>query len=307
MKVDTKTMDVVREIARRVSAVKIPVGAMKSHQRLHGDRRSIHRGEGDDFDGHELYMPGDDPRTIDWNATAMTGGQQILVALYKEEMHIRSTILCDVSPTMTYGSQRVSKQVLAAELAACAVKSLAVTHDPVGLVTYSHSGIERRVKSGSPTGMMLPVIAHILQSRHVKRPGQHSGLAKALTLVPRSPSIVFLLSDFLSVRESDWTALKRVGRRHRLFSFYVQDKRERQLPDVGWLPALYTFMDCEGREKDVWVTRASARQHKADFEAREATILQRLQDCRASTLTVCNDEGAAATARILNFLQARVR
>src|ERR1700729_1988477 len=103
-------MEIVRDIARRVAAVKIPIGRMKSHQRLPGDRRSIHRGEGDDFDGHEHYVAGDDPRTIDWNATSLTGGQQVLVALFKEETHVKSTILCDVSHSMSFGSVRATKR-----------------------------------------------------------------------------------------------------------------------------------------------------------------------------------------------------
>jgi uncharacterized protein (DUF58 family) len=304
MKVDPSVMGVVRDIARRVAAVKIPVGRMKSHQRLPGDRKSIHRGEGDDFDGHELYVAGDDPRTIDWNATSLTGGQQVLVALFKEETQVKSTILCDVSHSMSFGSVRATKRRLAAELAACAVRSLSITHDPVALVTYSKTGVERRVKSGSPASMMLPVILHTLKSTAVERPGKHSGLAKGLSLVPKSPSIVFVISDFLNCTDADWDALKNAGRKHKLFVFYVQDLRERELPKPGWLPYVYTIQDSEGREQDVWVTRSSARKHRARFLEREAAVLERLRLCRANTLVVRTDEGENATARVLNHLRS---
>jgi len=304
MQTDPKTMGIVRDIARRVASVKIPVGRMKSHQRLPGDRRSIHRGDGDDFDGHELYVPGDDPRTIDWNATAMTGGQQILVALFKEEAHVKSTVLCDVSPTMNFGSTRVTKRILAAELAACAVRSLSTTHDPVAHVTYSQYGVERRVKSGTPTSMMLPVILNVLKSQHKERPGEHSGLAKSLALVPRSPSIVFIVSDFINTTEADWEALKRAGRRHRLIAMYVQDRRERELPNVGILPVLYTVQDAGGVVRDVWVTRGRARRHAAEFKLREAGVLARLKDCRAKSIIVSTEEGDSASLRVLTQLQA---
>lgn len=307
MQLDPQTMGTVRDIARRVASVDIPVGRMKSHQRLPGDRRSIHRGDGDDFDGHELYVPGDDPRTIDWNASALTGGQQILVALYKEESHVKSTILCDVSPTMNFGSTRVTKRVLAAELAACGVRSLAGTHDPVALVTYSQWGVERRVKSGAPTAMMMPVILHTLQSQHTVRPDCHSGLAKGLALLPRSPSIVFVVSDFINVTDADWDALKRAGRRHRVVAMFVQDKLERELPKVGILPVLYTVQDASGVVKDIWVTKKSAARHKAAAEARQAQVLERLKDCRATAITVSTEEGALATTRVLTQLQAPVR
>lgn len=304
MQTDPKTMGIVRDIARRVAAVKIPVGRMKSHQRLPGDRRSIHRGDGDDFDGHELYMPGDDPRTIDWNATAMTGGQQVLVALFKEESHVKSTVLVDVSSTMNFGSTRVTKRILAAELAACAVRSLSTTHDPVAHVSYSRFGVERRVKSGSAAGMMLPVILNALQSQEKERVGEHSGLAKSLALLPRSPSIVFVVSDFINTTEADWEALKRAGRKHRLIAMYVQDRRERELPDVGWLPVLYTVQDASGVVKDVWVTRRRARRHAEQFKKHEAGVLARLKDCRAKSIVVSTDEGDSAALRVLNQLQA---
>jgi len=304
MQIDPVTMEVVRDIARRVASVKIPVGRLKSHQRLPGDRRSIHRGEGDDFDGHELYVAGDDPRTIDWNATAMTGGQQILVALFKEETHVKSTILCDVSPSMNFGSTRVTKRVLAAELAACAARSLRATHDPVALVNYSQWGVERRIKSGSAAAMMMPVILHTLKTRHIVRPEEHSGLAKGLALLPRSPSIVFVVSDFINVTDADWDALKRAGRKHRVFAMYVQDQRERELPDPGFLPALYTVQDANGVVRDLWVTRKTARRHKEAFLAHEAGILARLKDCRATPIVVSTEEGKNASPRVLNLLQA---
>lgn len=304
MQTDPKTMGIVRDIARRVAAVKIPVGRMKSHQRLPGDRRSIHRGDGDDFDGHELYVPGDDPRTIDWNATAMTGGQQVLVALFKEESHVKSTVLCDVSNTMNFGSTRVTKRILAAELAACAVRSLAATHDPVAHVSYSRYGVERRVKSGSASGMMLPVILNVLKSQEKAREGEHSGLAKSLALLPRSPSIVFIVSDFINTTEADWEALKRAGRKHRLIAMYVQDLRERELPNVGILPVLYTVQDANGVAQDVWVTRGRARRHAAQFKSREALVLSRLKDCRAKSIVVSTEEGDGASLRVLNQLQA---
>jgi len=307
MKIDPTTMGIVRDIARRVSSVEIPVGRLKSHQRLPGDRRSVHRGEGDDFDGHELYVPGDDPRTIDWNATAGTGGQQVLVALFKEEAHIKSSIICDVSDSMNFGTTRVTKRVLAAELAACAVRSFSLTHDPVSLVTYSKTGVERRVKSGSPASMMLPVILHTLKSKAQRRKGKHSGLAKALSLLPRSPSIVFVVSDFINTSEDDWEALKRIGRKHRVIAMYVQDIRERELPKVGILPVLYTTQDPDGNERDVWVTKRTARKHAADFQVHEAKILEKLKDCRANALVVKTDEGDKASSRVLNFLQTAVR
>ncbi|HMO22661.1 MAG TPA: DUF58 domain-containing protein, partial [Candidatus Melainabacteria bacterium] len=120
MKISPETRATVRAIAQRVASVDIPVPRLKSQLRYPGERRCVFRGEGDDFDGHDLYTPGDDVRTIDWNATALTGGQKVLVALYKQDSHLSSTVLVDVSSTMDFGTARATKRILAAELAACA-------------------------------------------------------------------------------------------------------------------------------------------------------------------------------------------
>lgn len=302
MTINPDTMEIVRGIAKRVASIEIPVNRMRTHQRIPGDRKSIHRGEGDDFDGHDLYSYGDDPRLIDWNATALTGGQQVFISLFKEESHLKSTVICDVSPTMDFGSSRVSKRILAAELAAIAVKSLSNTHDPVGLVTYSDSGVERRVPSRPSASMILPTILNIIESKCTDRPGKHSGLAKSLALVPRSPSIVFVVSDFLNATEADWEALKRTGRRHQVYTFFVQDIREKQLPDAGWLPYLYSVQDHRGKRKDVWVTAKTRLLHEERFSAHEANVLQRLKDSHTRPLVVSTDQGDAAISSILGCL-----
>jgi hypothetical protein len=172
---------------------------------------------------------------------------------------------------------------------------------------FSKSGIERRVKSGPAATMILPAILHTLQSKATARPGHHSGLAKALQFVPRSPSVVFVISDFLNVTETDWEALKKAGRRHRVFAMYVQDRRERELPKPGFLPVLFTLRDADGRYRDVLLTRRGARAHAAKFQQHEAFVLERLQECRAEVITVVTDEGTEATSRVLNALRAPTR
>lgn len=307
MKISQETMTTVREIAQKVAAVDIPITRIKSQLRFPGERRCVFRGEGDDFDGHDLYTPGDDTRTIDWNATALTGGQQVLVALYKQDSHLPSTVLVDVSSTMDFGTERATKRILAAELAACAVKSLARSHDPVGLITYSSTGVERHLKASSAQSMLLPTILHTLESKETSREGKNSGLAKGLVHVSRSPSIVFVVSDFLNMTEADWKALKKVGLRHQVFAMYVQDIRERELPKAGLLPYSYPVQDSSGNMQDVWVTRGSRRKHHNRFLAHEAEILERLKQCHARSIVVSTNQGKEAIPGVLSFLSFPVR
>jgi uncharacterized protein (DUF58 family) len=53
-----------------------------------------------DFQDHRPYLPGDDPRHIDWAAYARSG--QVIMKLYREEVSPRVDILVDVSPSMFF-------------------------------------------------------------------------------------------------------------------------------------------------------------------------------------------------------------
>lgn len=51
-----------------------------------------------DFQDHRNYVPGDDPRHINWQAYARTG--QYSMKLYREEVRPVVDLICDVSPSM---------------------------------------------------------------------------------------------------------------------------------------------------------------------------------------------------------------
>ena len=53
-----------------------------------------------DFQDHRPYLPGDDPRYIDWQAYARTG--HYTMKLYREEVSPRVDIVLDASPSMTF-------------------------------------------------------------------------------------------------------------------------------------------------------------------------------------------------------------
>ena len=52
-----------------------------------------------DFQDHRPYMPGDDPRHIDWAATART--DQAIMKLYQEEVSPRMDLIIDTSASMS--------------------------------------------------------------------------------------------------------------------------------------------------------------------------------------------------------------
>jgi len=71
-----------------------------------------------DFQDHRAYVPGDDPRHIDWLAYARSG--HYVMKLYREEVRPLVDILLDASESMTFDADKRARSL---ELAAFAIES----------------------------------------------------------------------------------------------------------------------------------------------------------------------------------------
>lgn len=95
-------IDALDLLSRKVLAGKLP-----------GERRSKRRGRSVEFDDFRQYVPGDDPRHIDWNILGRL--DRLFIKLFREEEDLSLTIVVDASPSMTVGNP--SKVLYAMRLA----------------------------------------------------------------------------------------------------------------------------------------------------------------------------------------------
>ena len=105
---------------------------------LGGKHASKLRGRGLDFEEVRNYVAGDDIRNIDWKVTART--QKTHSRVFSEEKEKPALILVDQSKSMFFGSQRRTKSVVAAELAALAAFRIQKEGDRVGGVVFADDG-----------------------------------------------------------------------------------------------------------------------------------------------------------------------
>ncbi len=80
------------------------IGMLKSH----------FRGQGLQFKEHQVYIPGDDIRFIDWKLIAKTNNSYIKT--FEEERNVEIMVLLDASPTMLMGYNGISKLQAAIEV-----------------------------------------------------------------------------------------------------------------------------------------------------------------------------------------------
>ena len=98
---------------QRLEALSL-VSRRRVRGRQHGERRSLVRGRGIEFDDYRAYEPGDDYRYIDWNIASRL--DRLFVKLFSEEEDLDVRLLVDASRSMAAGSP--SKLLLAKQLAA---------------------------------------------------------------------------------------------------------------------------------------------------------------------------------------------
>jgi uncharacterized protein (DUF58 family) len=310
MSITSETRNEVRDVMRRVVRRAIPVSWRSSERMGTGERNNTYRGKGIDYDGSVQYMPGDDTRDIDWQTYAISEGEDVVIRVFRQTSDIKAFVLVDVSHSMNFGTARVTKRQLAAELATSVVASLDKTKDRVGVMAYSANGLERYFKPtiASLRAMFLSAATVLGTTQSGK--GNGNGLAEATKRLPQSKSLLFFVSDFMNMTEDDWAALRRAARRHDVICIYVQDLRERELPDVTWgwgpigwltgaLGCFYTLQDWDGGRRTIWVNRKTRAQYAANFRAHEASVIARIHEARCRSLVVSTEEGDSAYPKLV--------
>lgn len=105
-------------LGRRELIVRRPVAGVR-----HGVHRSLRPGVGRDFRDYRAYVPGDDPRRLDWRAAARS--QRLVVRQTESEDELDVLVLADGSGGMDYGELGQRKWTWAGMVAA-ALASLAL-------------------------------------------------------------------------------------------------------------------------------------------------------------------------------------
>src|SRR5437868_322399 len=174
-----------------------------------GQYQSVFKGHGMEFAEVRQYTPGDDIRTIDWNVTARTGIPH--VKRFTEERELTVMLLVDTSRSTHFGSVRLLKSEMAAELAALFAFSAITNNDKVGLVMFSDQ-IELALRPKKGNRHVLRVIREVLS---FEPRGHGTNIAAALehlSHVTERRCVVFVISDFLDPGAR--LALKIANRRH---------------------------------------------------------------------------------------------
>ena len=192
-----------------------------------GRHRSPFKGSSVEFFEHREYYPGDEIRHIDWRAYGKTG--RYFVKEFEDETNLRAHLLVDVSGSMKYAGQNVSKFQYARMLAAAVSWLLLSQRDSVGMTTFD-SAIRDQIKPSSNRETFRRVI-EILEATS---PGGDTSLAAILeTALPtiQRRSLLILISDCFDDMDALARALQRCRHaRHEVVIFRIAAPEEEEFP-----------------------------------------------------------------------------
>ena len=240
------------DLFRRIRRIEITTRRLVQ-QLFAGGYHSVFKGRGIEFAQVREYVPGDDVRLIDWNATARLN--KPFIKLFVEERELTVMLLVDISESMNFGTAERLKRQLATELCATLAFSAITNNDQVGLVLFTDR-IELMLPPKKGRRHILRLIRELLTYEPAGRGTDLSQAINVACRLMRRAGTLFIVSDFIGVGQEDTAvekALLVAGKRHDAIAVTICDRHEAPPADAvprgsgGTLPerGLYRFEDPE--------------------------------------------------------------
>ncbi len=209
---------------------------------LTGLHRSPFRGFSVEFAEHRPYMPGDEPRRIDWKVYGRT--DRFYVKEFEEETNLKAYLLLDASGSMAYKSNGIHKLEYASLLAASLGFLLLKQKDSVGLVVF-----DEKIRRYIPPRSKGTHLHTILKELETIQPGGETHLSRVFhELAERITrrGLIIVLSDLFDDPQDVLMGLKHFRhKKHEVIVFHILDPSEREFPFEGSI----IFKDLETGEE----------------------------------------------------------
>jgi len=201
---------------------------------LGGKHASKLRGRGLDFEEVRNYVAGDDIRNIDWKVTART--QKTHSKVFSEEKEKPALIVVDQSKSMFFGSQKRTKSVVAAELAALAAFRVQKEGDRVGGLVFADDGLDIVFPKRDRKNMLRFLERIVVRNRNLQNtePLNFEKAVKEIFLKVRNivthDFLVIIISDFHRYSPEVIKNITYISQHNDVVLLKVYDPMERDIP-----------------------------------------------------------------------------
>lgn len=250
---------------------------------LEGSWATMLKGRGMEFAGFRQYTYGDDASRIDWGASLRS--KDTLIREFEEYKSVNVLFLIDVGDTMCTTSTKKLKCEHAAELAFLLAAAILDNGDNVGyammnthIITKQNPGIGREILTKMSAGLSNP---HNYGGKK-----DLLAVTALLDAMLKTPTLIILVSDFLSMGENWERGVRAMGQKHDLIGIRILDPRDRALPSGN---SQFLVEDPETGETmliDVPLVRAA---YEAQTQTDEAYLLGVFRASKAGLVNVPTD------------------
>lgn len=251
-----------KEILEKVRRIQITTSRIVTNV-FAGEYKSVFKGRGLEFAEVREYIPGDDPRTIDWNVSARMN--KPFVKRFIEERELTVMILLDMSRSFHFGTVNNLKKNIAAEICCVLALSAVKNNDKAGLIIFTDK-VEKYIPPRKGSKHVFKLVRAALYHEPKGKGTDIPGVIQFLNRVVPKSTITFLISDFYAPALKKPLAM--ASKRHDLIAVSLSDPREMTMPGVG---AVELYDAESGREHLLDTTNPALKEkYRADAIKRMA-------------------------------------
>ncbi|MCH7728738.1 MAG: DUF58 domain-containing protein [Planctomycetes bacterium] len=185
---------------------------------LAGAHKSPLSGFAVEFAGHREYVPGDDPKHVDWRV--YFNRDKLFIKQYELETNFVCHLLLDVSASMRYGEAAQQKLLSAAQVLTSLGYSIIRQSDKVSLSTFDDH-IRGFVRASNSMDQIARMTQHLDEIDPVEKTDLGSCLNDLVSRMGRR-EIVMIFSDFFGDLDQIESAIQRMRySRHEVVLFQV--------------------------------------------------------------------------------------
>ena len=225
--------------------------------RQEAQRASVKKGASIEFKDYRSYVPGDDPRTIDWAAYARL--DELVIKLFRHDEELDLWILLDISGSMDFGEPNKFDQArrIAAALAYIGMCNM----DSAGIVPFtSELGQGRpRLRGRAKIFDLLKFLTDLEGGGRTDLPRAAREFASRV----RRPGLVVILSDFYGLADAQRALDQLRFVKHQLYVVQFASPWELDPPIRGEL----RLVDAESSEhEDLTISDSMLRKYHKAYE-----------------------------------------
>ena len=202
----------------------IPLFARQPMQgTVSGRHQSPHRGSSVEFAEYREYVPGDDPRRMDWRAYGRT--DRYYVKEFEADTNLRCCLVLDTSGSMDFGSRGVTKIEYARRIAGALGYLALLQGDAIGLTCIAGGVVRNIPPRRNPAH--LSAVFDVLEAARPRGPTQLPDALHELAETVRQRALIVVLSDLFVEPEQLRECFEHLRfRKHDVAVFHLLDPLE---------------------------------------------------------------------------------